>query len=247
MGYSGRPRALDLAFHTTQAIRKMKQALEKVTSETGTSVREPWEKSGQVKSHFLWYFLLIAMVVLCVGIVLMIQAPGGLRWVGETHPAQAGAYHIVMRWSIAVGLGLIISVTGGVFLLLIRTIADPLAKTAIATERMAEGNLEATLPTGAPNEIGRIAEDVNSLAVNFQEVLTLVWNQTESAMTSLRRTMNAVSSRQGVCSPEILADLDSARQELETMRMMVRSFNLYDVSITPCDLLTAKGNAERLN
>jgi hypothetical protein len=41
--------------------------------------------------------------------------------------------------------------------------------------------------------------------------------------------------------------LTSARQDLETMRMMVRSFDLYDVAITENDVLTAKDTADTLN
>jgi hypothetical protein len=44
-----------------------------------------------------------------------------------------------------------------------------------------------------------------------------------------------------------VTDLTSARQDLETMRMMVRSFDLYDVAITKTDVLTAKDTADTLN
>ena len=46
---------------------------------------------------------------------------------------------------------------------------------------------------------------------------------------------------------EMKADLDSARRDLEMMQMMVRSFDLYDVTINESDLLTAKDKAEALN
>jgi hypothetical protein len=51
----------------------------------------------------------------------------------------------------------------------------------------------------------------------------------------------------GHVAPDIVAELNSARQDLETMQMMVRSFDLYDVAITDKDVLTAKGTADTIN
>ena len=98
------------------------------------------------------------------------------------------------------------------------------------------------------NEIGRIGESVNGLAINFQEALILVWNQTENAINRLRHTTRQMAPDTATCiSPEMLAELTSARQDLETMQMMVRSFDLYDVTIREGDVLTANDKAKTLN
>jgi methyl-accepting chemotaxis protein len=124
-------------------------------------------------------------------------------------------------------------------------VADPLVKSARAAERMADGHLGATLPTAAPNEIGRIGENINGLAANFQEVLTLVWNQTETAIANLRRFSGRSAPHEADGrAPDTMAELTSAQQELETMRMMVRTFDLYDVAITSNDQLAAKDKAD---
>lgn len=226
----------------------MKQTLERATSKSEGDSHDASGKPGQIKYQFLWCFLSIALVAMCVGIFLMIETTRGVPRIPYVGPDNAGALLAAQRWHVALGVGLIIAVTAGVFLSLMRRIAVPLAKTAAAAQRMAEGNLEATLPACTPNEIGRIGENINGLAVNFQEVLTLVWNQTETAIASLRRTTITTSSDQATGLPaDILTELKSARQELETMRMMIRSFDLYDVSITRNNALTAKDDAERLN
>jgi len=203
---------------------------------------------GHLKHQLLWCFLTISLFTMGISIVLLVTLGDGLRLTG-TVPAELGAvFSATLRWHIASSAALMIAATGGVFIFLYRRVARPLEKAAEVTGRMADGHLGETLPNHPPNEIGRIGESINSLAVNFQEVLILVWNQTDNAIARLRRTIGQVRpDREHDLSPDMLADLTSARQDLETMRMMVRSFDLYDVAITENDVLTAKDTADTLN
>ena len=183
-----------------------------------------------------------------VGIALMIE-PGGRSHGGEVvNPGSAAAFLAALRWRIVWGAALIITTVGGVFIFLNGKIARPLEKTAAAVERMAEGCLETTIPDESPNEIGRIGASVNGLAVNFQEVLILVWNQTDNAITRIRRTAHQLTPDiEKPLSADMMEDLTSARQDLESMQMMVRSFDLYDVAITESDVLAAKSAADTMN
>ena len=206
---------------------------------------QPREKAGQIKYQLFWCFLALAGATLGVGIVLVIEPAQGFAGSGDTRSTEAWLFYASLRWRIAAGIGLIIGMSALVFLFLVRSIANPLAKSALAAQRMADGHLGATLPTAAPNEIGRLGENINGLAVNFQEVLTLVWNQSETAIASLRRTIRPAPEDPGAAlPPDMMAELTSARRELETMQMMVRSFDLYDVAITPNDQLAAKEDAQ---
>lgn len=209
--------------------------------------KERTGKNGHLKHLFLWCFLAISLVALGVGLALMIELGSGSQPAGPFDARQTG-FLAALRWHVAAGALLIVAAAGGVFLLLARRVASPLEETALAASRMAEGHLATTVPVQPPNEIGRIGENINGLAVNFQEVLILVWNQTENAIARIRRTTRRMTPEEikGV-SPEMLADLQSAQQELEAMRTMVRAFDLYDVAITDSDVLTGKGAPESLN
>jgi methyl-accepting chemotaxis protein len=210
--------------------------------------RERSGEKGHLKHQLLWCFLTIALFTSGISIVLLATLGDGLRLTGAV-PAELGAvFSATLRWQIALSAALMIAATAGVFIFLYRRVARPLEKAAEVAERMAEGHLGETLPNHPPNEIGRIGESINSLAVNFQEMLILVWNQTDNAIARLRRTTGQVGTA-GVhdLSPDMVTDLTSARQDLETMRMMVRSFDLYDVAITKTDVLTAKDTADTLN
>ena len=210
--------------------------------------RERSGEKGHLKHQLLWCFLTIALFTSGISIVLLATLGDGLRLTGAV-PAELGAvFSATLRWQIALSAALMIAATGGVFIFLYRRVARPLEKAAEVAERMAEGHLGETLPNHPLNDIGRIGESINSLAVNFQEMLILVWNQTDNAIARLRRTTGQVGTA-GVhdLSPDMVTDLTSARQDLETMRMMVRSFDLYDVAITKTDVLTAKDTADTLN
>ena len=215
---------------------------------TETSFREGPGKIGQLKHQFLWCFITIILVTTGVSIMLMIELGNGLRLTEMVSQGGPVTFLAVLRGRIILGAVLIITISGGIFLFLYARIARPMETMAATAGRMAEGCLGATIPDHLPNEIGRVGASVNSLAVNFQEVLILVWNQTEDALSKIRRTTHHVTpGGDGHVAPDIVAELNAARQDLETMQMMVRSFDLYDVAITDKDVLTAKGAADTIN
>ena len=82
----------------------------------------------------------------------------------------------------------------------------------------------------------------------FPGGLILVWNQTENAIARIQRTNRHLApGKAAYGSAEMVADLTTAQQDLEAMQMMVRSFDLYDVTITDRDMVTAKDKAEMPN
>lgn len=217
----------------------MTQTIDIAKIPPSTAPGESPGKMKSVKTLLLWSFLAIALVTIGVSGMLVNHLAGGAPWT-ETYSA--------LRWRIMLGAALIITATGSVFFLLNRLIADPLEKAATVAERMAEGNLAITIPADLPEEISRIGESVNGLAVNFQEALILVWNQTENAIACIRRSTQDMSPDGAASvSPKLMADLTAARQDLESMQMMVRSFDLYDVTINDADVLTAKDGAGAQN
>jgi methyl-accepting chemotaxis protein len=231
-----------------QAINRMSEPQNKTKTDPATNFRERSGKFGHLKHQFLWCFIAITLVTTGVSIALMIELGSPSHRAGVVNPESAVTFLAALRWCIVWGAALIITTVGGVFIFLNGKIARPLAKTAAAVERMAEGCLETTIPDDSPNEIGRIGASVNGLAVNFQEVLILVWNQTDNAITRIRRTAHQLTPDiENSLSPDMMEDLVSARQDLESMQMMVRSFDLYDVAITESDVLAAKSAADTMN
>jgi len=232
----------------TQVIQTMKKAFDNTEATSQTASGVPSGKVGRIKHLFLWCFLAITLVVSGVAAGLLIELGCGPDWLAQIHPDKSATVQAALRWRMALSVVTIVAAAGGIFLFLNSRIAAPLEKTERITGQMVEGYLGGTLSSRPTNEIGRIGESINGLAVNFQEMLILVWNQTDNAINRLRRITGRMhpDGEQRV-SGEMMAELQSAHQDLETMRMMVRSFDLYDVTIAEDNGLTAKGAAKTLN
>ena len=226
----------------------MTDATDSIETRSATRSGKPAGKTRSIKHLLWWCFLAIALVTLGVGMVLWNDPVGGAVWPGHVPTDHAVSLNEALRWRIVLGLVLIIAAAGSVFYQLHRLIVRPLEKTAAVAGCMAEGNLGVTIPSCSSDEIGRIGASMNGLAVNFQEALILVWNQTENAIDRLRNATGQIAPGDPMrCPPEMMADLTSARQDLETMQMMVRAFDLYDVTITGGDVLAAQDEADTLN
>lgn len=230
-----------MALAATGVIDEMTEATDSMKTRPAVDAGTPSGTPRSIKHQLWWCFLAIVLVTVGVGAVLWRHPVGGA-------PGVAAALHETFRWRIALGAVLIIAAAGSVFYRLHRLIVRPLEKTAAVAGCMAEGNLGVTIPAWPANEIGRIGESMNGLAVNFQEALILVWNQTDNAIDRIRRATGQVSSgAAGSCPPEWLADLTSAQRDLEAMQRMVQSFDLYDVTITEGDVLAANSKTDTLN
>lgn len=110
-----------------------------------------------------------------------------------------------------------------------RRLITPLERTAEAGRRMAEGRLDQMLPVQTPDEIGQISETLNTLGVNLQELIVLVWNQTGSSVRDLDHLRQGLPP-QGAA--EAAAVIGRLQQDLGTMQQMVKAFDLYDVVLT---------------
>jgi len=226
----------------------MTDATDHIKPRSASAVCKPSGKIKSIRHHLLGCFLIITLVALGVGCILLADPAISTAWRDQSLSGQAMAFWQTRHWRIVMGILLIISAAGGVLLHLHRMVALPLEKAAVAAGRMAEGNLSETIAASACDEIDRIGEGVNSLSVNFQEALILVWNQTENAIARIRRTAHQLELDEAACDAvDMRADLDSARRDLEMMQMMVRSFDLYDVTINGSNLLTAKDKVEVRN
>lgn len=229
----------------------MTDATDKRQTAATAKVGDSSGKRKSIRYHLLWCFLIITLVSLGAGAILLVNPAGGSAWHSHNMPGTSGVIGKSLPWRVAIGILLIIAAAGGVFYRLYRIIVCPLEETAASAGRIAEGNLSETVSACACDEIDRIGDGVNSLAVNFQEALILVWNQTESAIAQIQRTTRRLRSDKADNAmdgaEQMIADLNAIRQDLETMHMMIRSFALYDVTISEGDILTAKDKVETRN
>lgn len=128
-----------------------------------------------------------------------------------------------------------------IFFLVIRTILNRLNNIRIVAAKMAEGRLDETIPFQRLDEIGAIGKVINDFAANLQEVLLLLWNQTQNCLRQVKKV------NKYEIYPEMMAGMDVNLQQmqngLEDMQSMIRSFNFYGVCLDD-GLLIARHDQE---
>ncbi len=112
----------------------------------------------------------------------------------------------------------------------IRNIVSPLDEIVRSADKIAAGHLNETVPVRTQDEIGKIAELINELAVNLQEVLLHIWNHTKYSLDLIdgirRITRVEINS---VNFPQLDQDIESIRDDIREMREMVKIFDFYNV------------------
>ena len=116
-------------------------------------------------------------------------------------------------------------------ILFYRNFLKPVDKMARGVRRMAGGHLDELIQVSPDNEIGKIGELINDLAINMQEILLHVWNHTGQDLALLDRIVKICGTKPGGngIPDEMKDDLRKVRQDIEDMQNMVKAFDYYNV------------------
>lgn len=128
--------------------------------------------------------------------------------------------------------GVLLTVYVAIFIFM-RRIIKPLDEIGRATFKMAHGRLDEPLPVRERNEIGKIGDFINDLAIDLQEILLHVWNHTRQDIALMERIAPIMSSQSvGNGLPaQFREDFYLVKQDIEDMRDMVKAFNYYHVRL----------------
>ena len=124
----------------------------------------------------------------------------------------------------------------GVFLFLMKTMVAPTRRLAAISIQMAEGRLDAAVPQGPRNEIGRIGGAINELAVNLQEILLHVWNHSRGVTALLNQIREAPSE---TMLPGVKRHAEEILREIQDLQTLVRAFACYDIHLEDGRILAA--------
>ena len=121
----------------------------------------------------------------------------------------------------------------GTIFLFMRRIIRPLDDIGRAAFKMAHGRLDEPVPIRDRNEISKIGELINDLAIDLQEILLHVWNHTRQDIVLMERIAVNMSSQSGGngMPMDIKEDFYFVKQDIEDMRDMVKAFNYYHVRL----------------
>lgn len=96
-----------------------------------------------------------------------------------------------------------------------------------AANEMARGNLDVSFQTDDSGPMGELAQALNGLAVNLQEVLLFIWRETQKSADLLDAIFPEAKSQAGPGS-----SVEALRESLAQLRYVVGTFELYGVSLS---------------
>ena len=102
-----------------------------------------------------------------------------------------------------------------------------------AARAMARGNLDVTFSADNGERAPELAQAMNELAANFQELLLFVWHETGKSMNILE----AAGAKQALLSQvdeagALPASFESLRKSLDEIRGVIASYEFYGVSLS---------------
>jgi methyl-accepting chemotaxis protein len=120
------------------------------------------------------------------------------------------------------------------FMLFLRIkVIKPLHRLDELSRKMADGNLDILAKNDHETKsyVDTIGENVNSLAMNLQEILLLVWNMSEHNLRTIDEIANRLTSNnENYGIEEMKSDLQSMKTELLQMQALAQQFELFDVA-----------------
>ncbi|MEN8135504.1 MAG: HAMP domain-containing protein [Thermodesulfobacteriota bacterium] len=204
-----------------------------------------WEiSSGLHKKTLIFFALLILLASVLSGVAIYHHNKGeaALNTIaamneGENTPAAQreveARKHVGLEDSLTIMTVALVSVLIIFMFFFIRNIIQPLSKLQEMTREMADGRLDLLVQDSktASCSIGTIGENVNSLAMNLQEVLLLVWNLSEHNLGTVDQTLKALEGDGKIPREQIRSDLQSLKAELQQMQNLTQQFELFDVTL----------------
>jgi methyl-accepting chemotaxis protein len=167
---------------------------------------------------FYLVFLAAVFLTLAAEITSFLRGPrvtGALTDVVGTEAGRAVAavvsLIVVKVW---VMLGILLAALALVFFLFMKKVTGPLRRILEATDEISSGNLSVQVSVVGADELGRLAQGINGLAANTQELLLLSRQVAARAQTGLGR---ARSAPDGVERDEALAELEGSIEEHERL------------------------------
>lgn len=219
---------------------------------TGSSNKKErlWKiSSGLHKKTLIFFALLIMMASVMSGVAIyhhnkgeaardtiaaMSEEAAGINSPADRSGIEARS-HAGLEDSLTIMTLALVSVLILFMLFFIRNIINPLAKLEKITRQMADGRLDLLIQEHDSKNpscfIETIGENINSLAMNLQEVLLLVWNHSEHNLGTVDQALEVLAGDGEVPREQLKASLQSLKTELQQMQNIPQQFELFDVTL----------------
>ncbi|WP_417911977.1 HAMP domain-containing protein [Candidatus Electronema sp. TJ] len=170
--------------------------------------------SASLKSKAQLFFVSAFLLTLLAGAGILIERGGAGGWASAVALAAAAT---------------LLCLLAAAAFLFQRQVLKPLADVQLSVQEMTEGHLDRLSRVKRSDEIGRLAETVNDLAVNMQEVLLFVWNHSQQSRELLERALERIEEGSALAAAQ--EDLTLLRQDNEDLRSIVTSFSYFEIRL----------------
>ncbi|MCC6133409.1 MAG: HAMP domain-containing protein [Acidobacteria bacterium] len=181
-------------------------------------------RSG-LKRRMAFYILFLGTVFLTLAIEITLflrgaRVAGALASAGPAGARPSGPEIVdavigLVVLKVWLMLGILLAALALVFLLFIKRVTGPLSAILEATDRIASGDLSVTVPSREANELGRLAQGINALAANTQELLLLSGGLSRRAHAGLEALRSAETGEdRAAATTEVAAALTELDQLL---------------------------------
>jgi methyl-accepting chemotaxis protein len=117
---------------------------------------------------------------------------------------------------------------GSIVYLFFRNVTVPLAGLTRATRRMSRGDLGATVQVHSENDFEEIAQTINDMAANFQEVLLLMGTTVGNLQSSVEEIERLIESDNAArYSENFRKQVQAIKRDLELLSSVMREFEFY--------------------
>jgi len=200
---------------------------------------------SNLRKRLLIYFILIIFVTLSVGAQLIFEA-GSTRLLSQISdavavenadgeyitPDMAGVVQVLknLQYRMILVMAIVFVCIVATMFVFIRNIVEPLDAIGKSAKLITDGHLDETVPIRCNDEIGKIGELINDLAINLQEVLLHVWNHTCQDIRLMDNIADIIHSQPDEIMPEgIREQFDFVRRDIEEMQEIVKAFDYYNI------------------
>ena len=198
-----------------------------------------WDMSSCLQKKILIFFaILILMASILCGVTIYHHNKGEADFSQVTgltdNQANSSAQdHGGLEDSLIIMTSIMIGVLVAFMFFFIRKFIKPLNQLEHFTREMADGRLDLLVQDSpkASCAISAIGENVNSIAMNLQEVLLLNWNLSAHNLGNVEETLKLLNGDSEIPREQILASLLSLKGELQQMQDLTQQFEFFDVTL----------------
>ncbi|MGB6067979.1 MAG: HAMP domain-containing protein [Desulfomonilaceae bacterium] len=195
--------------------------------------------SALARHKVLLIFCLLAAVVVIMQIKLVLDVGDEITAVRNVRQSNAAVAPKVttltqadlltsFRSRMSLLLGIMIVCFGSMIYLYVQNILRPINRLTRVTKELSNGNLSVIIRSTDHGEVGQLAEVINDLAANYQEILLLTGTAVGKSSYAVERIEKALDPGNNWTGAEELREhIEVIKRDLEMLGSVVKEFEFY--------------------